>query len=122
MAEKYLFEADSFENVAKLKQIASRFPKCPLPVVAIRPITTERVNLGEEFGLAGGGVKGQPANFVFYVDQGAVRPLGFPNAYENPNDNDSDLRRVKAEAFAYAKSLVAPPAPAPAPVEAAPKK
>ena len=118
MAEKYLIQANSQSDVELLKKIAERFPKCPLPVVANRTITPERVNLGEEFGLAGGGVKGQLANFVFYVNQGAVRPLGFPNAYEAPTDNDSDMKRVKAEAFVYAKSLVAPPAP----VEAAPKK
>lgn len=120
MSDKYLIAADSPANVELLKKIAERFPKCPIPVVANRLIATERVNLGEEFGLAGGGVKGQPANFVFYVNQGAVRPLGFPLSYENPTDNDADVKRVKAEAFAYAKSLVAPPAAPPA--EVSPKK
>ncbi len=111
----YLIPADSDENVAKIKQIASRFPKCPIPVVAIRLIKGMTVNKNEAFAIDGKMVE-------YHLQNNNVRLLGFPNAYENPTDNDSDMKRVKAEAFVYAKSLVTPPAPAPAPVEAAPKK
>lgn len=112
----YLIPADSDENVAKIKAIAKAFPKCPIPVVAIRLIKGMTVNKNEAFAVEGSKVE-------YHLQNNNVRLLGFPNAYENPTDNDTDMKRVKAEAFVYAKSLVAPPAPAPvASPEAAPKK